>query len=63
MLCNNTDSICISPPTRMNTHTTVMQPLNYREWIQDNHEDIDNKGKLELYDCKSHQMQVRFALL
>lgn len=63
MLCNIADSVSISPPIRMDTEATLTPPFNLKQWIQDNRENIDNKGKLELFDCKSHQIQVRYCVV
>jgi len=47
-----------NPPIAIDTKIELQDPFNLREWLQNNHELIDQEGKVPVFDLVSHQLQV-----
>lgn len=51
-------SVCKSPPITVDSETKLKDPFNLKDWIEKHRQEIDDKGKVALFDVSKHQMQV-----
>ena len=55
--CNPGD-ITEHPPVQVDLENTVEEPFNFAQWLEDNSEEIDNKGAKQIFDGSKYQFQV-----